>query len=534
MPRVPSGAWAFGAIALVAASCGREAAPPVPENTAGSLGDAGGEARGGAGNVTGGADGETGGAGLATAGDGAGGTRPGQGGATSAGGTSGSAPRGGTGALEAGMAGVLEGGGAGTGTGGTGGTGGTAVTLDPGPCGFAVQASISETISTVGIVTFSIEAGEVLSAHIDFGLDASYGLSAPVDPAEPEYRTLLLGMKPERDYHVRIVASTADDECTSEDFSLTTGSLPSGLPTVTVTTANAAALAGGYLVSSFLSKSRAFILDADGDYVWWGGNVGIGRAEQSFDGKWMWYQNINVRGGAPVTGRLAMDGSLDERHAEFGDAHHDLTVLPDETVAFIQHQGTCDAIMERAPDGTVREVVNVHEAHGGTTGCHTNSIHYHVSDDTYTFSDLNQNAYVKVRRNGEVVWILGGDTSTFTGDGVDWSRQHGHHLLAPDRLLFFSNGPVNGDSAAVELSLDLDAMTATRVWAYDALPVQSQIYGDVVRLENGNTLVAYSTAGQVVELTPDGEIAQRLEWSPGGSIGYVQKRASLYGPPPTQ
>jgi hypothetical protein len=458
--------------------------------------------------------------------DGSGGTRPATGGASTDGGSAGRTPRGGSGADEAGMAGVL--GESGRGSGGTGSA------VSPGPCGFTVQASISEAVATVGIVTFSIEAGAVESAHIDFGLDTTYGLSAPVALDAPGFRTLLLGMKASRDYHVRLVVDTTDTECTSDDFVLTTGPQPSGLPIPTATTQNAAALAGGYLVTSLLSKQGAVILDADGDYVWWSDSSGLGRAEQSFDGQWMWYQNINVRGGAPLTGRVSMDGLVDERHAEFGDAHHDFTVLPDETVAFIQHQGTCDAIMERAPDGSVRQVVNVHDAHGGVVACHTNSIHYHVSDDTYTFSDLNQNAYVKVTRDGEVVWVLGGDTSQFTGDGAEWSRQHGHQLLAPDRLLFFNNKSVGENSAAVEVSLDFDTLTATRVWTYDTSPLRSTIYGDVLRLDNGNTLVVYSTAGVVLELTPDGEIAQRLEWPAGGSIGYVQKRASLYGPPPTQ
>lgn len=530
VPSLPFGSWAFGAAALVAASCGRDQSPTAPGNTAGVVGEAGAGAPGGSANAGASAESGAGGTEIAAGGvgDGSGGTRS-VGGATAAGGSAGRAPRGGTGAAEAGTAGAFDGAGA-----GSGGTGGTLVMLDPGPCGFAVQASISEAIATVGIVTFSLEAGALTSAHLEFGLDTSYGLTAPVSLDEPEYRTLLLGMKGSHDYHVRIVASTAATDCTSDDFLVTTGPVPEGMPAVDVTTMNAAAATGGYLVSSFLSKQRAFILDADGDYVWWGGGIGLGRVEQSFDGKWMWYQNINVRGGAPVTGRLSMDGLVDERHDEFGDAHHDFTVLPDETVAFIEHQGTCDTIMERAPDGSVRQVVDVHEAHGGATACHTNSIHYHVSDDTYTFSDLNQNTYVKVKRNGEVVWVLGGSTSQFTGDGAEWARQHGHQLLAPDRLLFFNNGAMGDHSRAIEVSLDFDAMTATRVWTYETLPLQSQIYGDVVRLENGNTLVVYSTAGEIVEVTPDGETVEDVKWPTGTPIGYVQKRASLYGPPPTQ
>ena len=108
-----------------------------------------------------------------------------------------------------------------------------------------------------------------------------------------------------------------------------------------------------------------------------------------------------------------------EMHPEFGDAHHDLVVLPDESVGFPQYMGGRDRLMERAPDGTVRMIVDVPMAHGGTTNNHANSIQYYAPDDSYTFSDLDQNCYVKVSRQGQVAWVLGGDTSDFTGAGRD-------------------------------------------------------------------------------------------------------------------
>jgi hypothetical protein len=525
---------AIGAL-FVAASCGRPDSPAsAASNTAGGLG---GESGAHAASAAGGSDagplaGEGGhpsagaddGTGLSAAGSPAaqGGSATGGGGTTSGG--SAGADGGGAGA-DGGSAGSIE----------TGGTGPIDVDLDPGPCGFAVKAGLSEAIGTVGIVEWSAAAGSITQAHLEFGLDTSYGLVAPVDLGAPHLHTLLLGMKASRDYHVRVVAEAGGEHCVSDDFVLRTGPLPDGMPKAMVTTTNAAARQGGYLVTSFLTKTLAFILDADGDMVWWGGGSGIGRAELSFDGKFMWYGNINVQGGAGFIRRVSMDGTQTESFPEFGDCHHDFTVLPDETIAFIQHDGArCDRIMERAPDGTVREVIDVHDAHGGTTMCHTNSIHYHASDDTYTFSDLSQNAYVKITRDAQVVWILGGTTSQFTGDGATWTRQHGHHLLAPDRLLFFNNGPPMGSSTAVEVTLDFDTMTATRAWSFNEPDLASTIYGDVVRLDNGNTLIAYSTDGVLLEVSPEGDEVERTQWPSGSAIGYVMKRASLYGPPPVQ
>ena len=151
-------------------------------------------------------------------------------------------------------------------------------------------------------------------------------------------------------------------------------------------------------------------------------------------------------------------------------------------------------------------------------------------DDSYTVSDLNQDAYVKVTRQGDVVWVLGGSTSDFTGDGATWQAQHGHHVLGDDRFLFFSNGPFQGPSQVIEVTLDLQTMTATRVWQYVS-GERSIIFGDVERLANGNTLVTYSSFGVLHEVSPTGELVQELQWEPSAAVGYVTKRASLYGPP---
>jgi hypothetical protein len=403
-----------------------------------------------------------------------------------------------------------------------------------GNCVFELDASLSEAVPTVGIVTWSLPGRAPTSAHVELGLDTSYGLFSPVDLSEPNFRTVLLGMKASRDYHVRIVAHDSSGTCKSDDFVLTTGPLPNGLlPRVTVDTLNPAARAGGYVVSSFLKTGPSFILDADGDYVWWHGTGEIGRAEQSYDGKALWAGDRTL---APEVGRItrvSMDGLEAEVLPEFGNCHHDFTVLPDESVGFIRYDGDCDAIMERAPDGSVHEVINVRDAHGGTAMCHTNSIHYQASDDTYTFSDLNQDAYAKVTRAGEVVWVLGGATSDFTGDGASWEGQHGHDLIAADRLLFFNNGDTGKNAVAVEVSLDLDTMTATRVASYDP-GIATRIYGDVQRLDNGNTLVTFGSAGVMHELDPNGELVESLTFALGGALGYVTKRASLYGPPPAR
>jgi hypothetical protein len=109
-------------------------------------------------------------------------------------------------------------------------------------------------------------------------------------------------------------------------------------------------------------------------------------------------------------------------------------------------------------------------------------------------------------------------------------------VLGPDRLVIFNNGGLgggNGSSLALELELDLTAMTSSIAWQYAAMPgIANQVMGDVQRLGNGNTVVAYSTQGVLHEVTPMGNVVRELTWDLGGAFGYVVQRPTLYGPPP--
>jgi hypothetical protein len=394
-------------------------------------------------------------------------------------------------------------------------------------CDFKVTWSLSENIPTVGIVEWTTALDDLKDASIEFGPDKRYGMTAPVDLAALNHRTLLVGMKPSHGYHFRIVARGGTGTCTSDDYTLATGPTPNGLPAFAITD-HGGEHYSGFLLSSFLTTGPAFMLDADGDYVWAYGSGPMGRAALSHDGKYVWYSAINLPGDIPSMKRVTLDG-LEETDftSEFADLHHDFTLLPDDTIAFLAHHGDSDLVLEHAPDGTVSQVLDV-GAVLGSAHTHANSLHYHPEDDSYTLGELAHDSYVKFGRDGHVQWILGGEKSDFTGD-VSWDGQHGHRLLAPDRVLFFNNGPSNGTSAALELSLDLDAHTATRVWQYQPGP-HCLIYGDVERLESGNTLVTFSTLGLIHEVTPNSELVREFTWDIGGALGYVTRLATPYPP----
>src|SRR5262249_42355293 len=151
-----------------------------------------------------------------------------------------------------------------------------------------------------------------------FGRDASnFELHAPVDLTQPSYRTLLLGMKQNTAYQLRITAKGGGNTYVSNLYPVMPGFLPNGLPTFTVTDKNAAALyagggftvnctglAGGPGIGGTTGKTWGIIFDKDGDLVWaydFSNTVAkqCTRARMSPDGQFMWagnFANVSMMG----------------------------------------------------------------------------------------------------------------------------------------------------------------------------------------------------------------------------------------------
>jgi hypothetical protein len=540
-------------VALAAVACG-EAADDTP-GTGGGAGMASGatggsSASGGTGGTTGGTGGTMGGTagGSAASGGTAGQATGGTGGAM--GGSAGSgSPVGGSGGMPMGAGGTPM---AGSGSGATGGAAGSGAGAGgsgtPTDCMITPTATESEVIPTVFNVEFTTDFASPAEARIDFGVDTTYGYSAPVDLTAPAYKTALLGMKPMKEYHYQIVVSGGGKECKSTDRTLMTGLIENGLPKPTIQTPNAAGLAGGFLLGEWYSGSKkyAFILDKDADIVWWfdPGEIASGfgdvtRIRMTKDNKTMWIAHGNVPSGASHMVKVNMDGTGgQDMTSNFPRLNHDFALAPaaagtGEDIYFIAYaaSGSCDEVVEYNAAGMTKVVFPLNSVFSGA--CHANAIAYSPEDDTVIVSELNNNAYVKFKRTGgEPVWILGGgNDNDFTGAAATWDKQHNLHVLGKDHILFFNNG--SNSAKAIELELDSTAMTATKLWEYEANPPQQNpIMGDVQRLWNENTLVTYSFGGLIHEVDKNKMLVQSLSFGAGSALGYTVKRETLYGPSP--
>ncbi len=419
-----------------------------------------------------------------------------------------------------------------------------------GNCTFDVSHELSSAIGTVGIVTWGADIA-VESATIEFGIAGQEPtMSAPVDLQEPEYRTLLLGMKGSTDYEFRIVASGGGQTCTSDVFSLTTDPVPNSVPRINVTKDNESAATKGFIVTSAGlgnfggvpgagggGGSPMFIFDTDGDIVWWAeAPSNASRARMDWEGKNMYVMTLNYPESGGQVRRVSMDGlDVDGNVSGLGNTHHDFTVAPGGIVTAITWEGGCNSIVERSPDGSLNTIVQsveaLYEPGGGLGGggfeCHGNAITYQPETDTYVLSDRNPNLFVKFDRQGNLIWQFGGNNPKGTHIQGSWSVNHGHHLLPDGTFVFFNNEGGN-PSPIKEYKLDEAASTAMMIWEYNGNRGSATL-GDVQRLPNGNTFVTYSNGGTIVEVDAGKNVLQSFSTD---SLGYVVFRESLYGPPP--
>ena len=398
---------------------------------------------------------------------------------------------------------------------------------------------------TIGIVTWSVQDVSVDSAEIHFGLDSHYGMIAPVDLNEPDYRTLLLGMKPDRQYHFQVVATSGNARHQSSDYTINTGPV-TNLISVTPAIHDATSHESGFIVSTQVqgnlvnpapgewpeimsAPSTVFIIDGDGDIVWWYPScVGLTpRARMSYDGKSMWLIPDRTEFAGGEIGLVSMDTLESTLYQDGISATHDGTAVDNEVLAYIDYgEEDCGSVFELHRDGSKVEIFESSDyieypPSYSPKACHLNAIRYNEAEGLYTVSD-RENEIFAIDRQGAVQWRLT-DIVSMESYGA---QHHGHQLL-PDSILLFAN--IGGDDGRSSAAIEFSLTDGTELFRYAPPGVSSPFYGDVQRLPGGNTLVTFSVAGEMHEVDPNGNLVMTVEGE--NVFGYAEWRRSLYGPP---
>ena len=401
--------------------------------------------------------------------------------------------------------------------------------------GFVLMISKNVNRPNVAVVEWCSVA-QPDKAFIEFGLDTSYGMIAPVDLDEHKYRTLLLGMKTFETYHLRVVVESGGNTFKSADYVFESGPVFSmSWPAIEVRqpdkTAGGFIVLAAYTANAMSQNPMALIFDADGELVWgqYASLLDSSAARMSYDGKTMAVISSNYQGDVGGIELFSMDG-LSSETLDISGAAHDLTPTPDNGFAYLEYapdggmiSTACAKVMKVDAQGGTEAIFDTADTWGDN--CHATSLRYNAVHELFTVSDYEHQEIVAFDESGSVAWVT-------QNDGL-WEYAHGHQLLG-DSLLVFENGGSYSDgfpqSSVKEFGFADTAGGVELVWEYTVADLGTPTFGDVQRLPGGNTLVAYSNKAIIHEVDADGALVKIWDFGQT-AFGYISWRPTLYGPP---
>ena len=273
-------------------------------------------------------------------------------------------------------------------------------------------------------------------------------------------------------------------------------------------------------------------------------------ARMSYDGKHMWINSANVPSGTASVHRVSMDGMTDENLSSQFTGHEPPAADParrDRRVLRLRLERLRRRQGARAQAARCKTIVNSKTALADSPE--------HVPPEQHPVfarwmtrwcSPICRRSQIAkvTRADGSTVWILNGPTSDDHAATPGRAATTASTSWRVDRLLIFNNNSNNstfpsgwnGDgsgSIAAEYQLNTSTMTATRAWSYKARGQQLSrppSWATCSDCRTATRMVAYSTNSRMREVSSSGQVLQ--EWTFPTTFGYIEKRATLYGPPP--
>jgi hypothetical protein len=158
-------------------------------------------------------------------------------------------------------------------------------------------------------------------------------------------------------------------------------------------------------------------------------------------------------------------------------------------------------------------------------------------DGNYLVSSRNTHTVYKInRRNGNIIWRLGGKRSDFElGPGVAFGWQHDVRRQKDGTLTMFDNEAapkLRKQSRGLVLRIDERRKTATVLHTFvHTPPLVSVDQGNMQKLPNGNFLVGWGHQPYVTEFGPHGKTLLDLRFGPSGVDSYRAYRFRWVGRP---
>ena len=418
-----------------------------------------------------------------------------------------------------------------------------------------VSVSLTKTISTVAVVTFSAEGGSG-DGWVRFGRDGdTTGLEVAADPQEDgSWRAVLVGVPPETAAWLQVGRGGTLD---STVHTYTTGAAPDWLTTTLTGTPTAT----GFVLTSALGaggSSSAVILTPAGEPVWWKTLPAdirgiLTRVRMDPDQRSVWFNAFSIE---PVSAnrdtgnliRVSLDGESLDIFDAHKTTHHDFFIREDGTFVLPrlddrQYGGKTvrgDALVEIDLETGAETVLwsswddLTPSTQGHPDGWWTmlNHVIWDEATDDYVFSMKNISTVARLdRATGELEWVLGGSNATLSADMLP-IEQHGLDIGSDGDTYVFDNQGSGSFSRVIRYEVDTAAKTAEAVWSYEG-DVTAFVMGDVQELPSGNVWIHWSTARRLEEVSPAGEVVARIDLPDLNGVGYITW-ADQIGPAPAR
>lgn len=396
-----------------------------------------------------------------------------------------------------------------------------------------VTATVSEDVATVITVAWTSSRAEAM--RVEYGEAGAFDLATPAE-SEPttEHSATLVGMPAETEVSFRIVG----DEYEGDAQTATTGALPPGVPDATVD-------GGGYdgwlLTSVNGGTNWVLMLDDQGRVVWYYDDhrgLSVFRARVARDGQGIVFASA-IQGGGPAETssivRVPWAGGAEEEHVVPALAH-DFVELEDGTVVSLayheQDEIEGNSLLAVDRDGGTTELWTTWDCYDPLTDLgddpsqgwtHANAMD-RLDDGTYLVGLRNFGTITHVDpTDRSCAFGFGGQNGTVGLDGGRFIHQHQFEWTGQSMVVFDNDGFTGDESRAVEYTFDGTQDPAPLVREIHADPPEySFIMGDVHRLPDENTLIAWAVPRKIDLYDPDDARLWRVEVGGNGPLGFVE------------
>ncbi len=411
-----------------------------------------------------------------------------------------------------------------------------------------------------------------------FVADADGGVrSVPTKSTDGLTHTaVLLGLLSNADYEVWWEATDPDGQrfC-DKPRALETATFPAQIPAVAARIATEARTEGYHLLPIVSeTTSSLVIVDSDGEVVW--GTL-IGTKESSdVDGDFeppdpAFRMRLDPFGRGVLfntQGRVSTDdGDVElltwagdrELMATFPGGHTDFVVLPDGGYAMLgwvvlEQDGRRilgDTLLVRDPDGSLAVLWSTFDSFAPdphrsySTGytedeppvedwSHANGLSYDANEDVFLVTVTEPSAVVKIdRSSGDVLWTVADGSPDFNHvDPAFVELPHSAQVVDGGFVVFNRSRLDEPHSCSHFADLELDqehrTVVRSRYWQGETCR-QNGFLGSAERLDNGHTIMTWSSYGMVEEVDREDRTVLQLVLPLGAGFGFGTFAADLPG-----